>query len=142
MIRPEIMLFWSLLGGCTGWSCASPRSFQGKQNLTSRIDLNHRLQALQTASSQEGATSPGVSAYQRLLRPVLGSHCSLFPSDSANAQILASKCGAGIATLRAMSRFYLEPDASGMGSIPLIERDISGDERLIYEDLPQDCALF
>lgn len=86
--------------------------------------------------------SPAVSSYQRLLGPVLGNECSLKPSDSANSQLLASICGPGVAALKAMARFYLEPDVSTLGVTPLIYRNRFGELKITYEDLPNSCRIF
>ena len=59
--------------------------------------------------------SAGVSAYQKLLRPVLGSKCRWYPSDSQNAQLLAQRCSPLKSIFGAYGRFLIENDASHLG---------------------------
>ena len=77
-----------------------------------------------------------MSFYQNVLSQTLGSHCTLFPSDSRAAQAITARCGAGISALRSMSRFYLEPDAPRL-RLPVIAK---GSE-ILFEDEQVSCGL-
>jgi hypothetical protein len=117
------------LVGCT--------TFPQVSRQVSGIDAAYRLSRVGRPSNILGGSSPGVTFYQRVLSQTLGSHCSMYPSDSRNAQILSARCGPVISILRPMARFYLEPDAATL-ALPFFARE----NRIVFEDLPSDCRLF
>ncbi len=102
--------------------------------LKSGIDSQYQLARWQKKG--DFVKSPGIRFYQTILRLSLGSHCSLFPNDSAWSQATHLRCGAGIALFKSMARFYLEPDAPRLG-LPIIEQKGA----LLREDLPNRCNL-
>ncbi len=120
------------------WAQASCSTVPVPISTLSAIDARFQFERNASAeTSSAGVSSPGVSFYQKVLSKTLGSHCSLYPNDSAYAQRVHARCGAGVATLRSMSRFYFEPDAATLGT-PLIQKN----GRVLFKDLPNDCAIF
>lgn len=118
-------------------------SLSGASEKKSGIDAQYQLSRIRLPStsrsdqSSENTKSPGVTFYQKVLSKTLGSHCTLYPSDSEYSQMSRFHCGSGFTILRSMSRFYFEPDAASIGT-PIIERD----HRLLFKDLPNECAFF
>ena len=111
-------------------------AFPGRVLQSSGIDADYRISRLTHSSEFHGTRSPGISFYQKVLSQTLGSHCSMYPSDSAYAQNLSVRCGPAISIFRAMARFYLEPDAATLGTPILVRQN-----RILYEDLPGECSL-
>jgi putative component of membrane protein insertase Oxa1/YidC/SpoIIIJ protein YidD len=87
--------------------------------IQSSIDAQYRLKRIQN-SAVSYPQSPSVGLYRRVIRPVLGSHCSYFPSDSEHAVILSKKCSAPVAALKSFARYSREFDAGTLG-IPIIK---------------------
>ncbi len=129
LVRKCLLLVSVQLVGCAAFPKVSSQ--------VSGIDATFRLSRIEQQSNILGPSSPGVAFYQRVLSQTLGSHCSMYPSDSRNAQILSARCGPVVSILRPMARFYLEPDAA-TSALPFFARD----DRIIFEDLPNDCSLF
>lgn len=139
-------------------------SLPGSSPVESGIDAKYRFSRIHDAGIESaGTASPGVTVYQRVLSRTLGSHCSLYPSDSVYAQENMRRCGPLNATLKSMARFYLEPDSATL-QMPVIRSaavySASGllSDTLLFTDLPKaspshgpenlpqetrsDCSLF
>lgn len=118
-------------------SCSSLNSsLLPSSQIVSGINSQYRYNRLNYRAGARGM-SPGVRFYQTVLSKTLGSHCSLYPSDSVYNQLNQRSCGTGVAVLKSMSRFYLEPDVSTLG-FDIVEKR----GRLYYVDLPSSCSLF
>jgi hypothetical protein len=102
---------------------------------TSSLDADYQWRQLQTQGI--GSESPGVAFYQKALSQTLGSHCTYFPSDSIHAQNLFRRCGPAVGIVRAMGRFYLEPDAPRLG-YPIFIRG----GHVYFKEIRTDCDVY
>lgn len=121
-----------LLSVSLGVGCST---LSAPPTIKSGLDGSYRFSRWKKQSSY--AESPGVHFYQSILRQALSSRCTLFPNDSAYNQSLHARCGTGVAVLKSMARFFLEPDAPQL-NLAIIEKP----GILLREDLPTSCHLF
>ncbi len=111
-------------------------SFCLKAKIVSGIDQKFKLSKLTKSSKRKSSKSSSVSFYQKILRQTLGSSCDLYPHDSYYAQINFTRCSKGRSILKSMHRFYMEPDASTIGS------DIILKNKVYYVDMPTNCNMY